>query len=101
MHSALKEFFNSFFKLFISSFTNYLVSTIWLLSVNFTYGELDSSFPDYMRPPDGKYVTGDSVNFVLPSHITFVASSSYDGDNFAGAVGSTLLVDNLELLYLE
>ena len=71
------------------------------ITVNFTYGELDSSFPDYMRPTDGKYVTGDSVSFVLPSHITFVASSSYDGDNFAGAVGSTLIVDNLELIYPE
>ena len=71
------------------------------LTVNFTYGELDNSFPDFMKPPDGKYVSPDSASFILPSHITFVASSSYNGDNFAGAVGSTLLVDNLQLIYQE
>jgi hypothetical protein len=81
--------------------SNQVQEELTTLSVNFTYGELDSSYPDFMKPPDGKYVTGDSANFILPSHITFVASSSFDGDNFAGAVGSTLVVDNLQLIYQE
>jgi hypothetical protein len=34
-----------------------------------------------------------------PTHITVVFSSSKDGDLYTGAVGSTLVVDNLELLY--
>ena len=69
------------------------------LTVTFTYGPLDDSFPDYTKPPDGKYVSEDSARFVLPSHITFVASSSFDGDLFNGAIGSTLVIDDLELVY--
>jgi len=75
------------------------VETLTDIEVEFTYGELDNTFPDYMKPPNGMYVTGDSLNFMLPSHIVFVASSSFDGANFAGAVGSTLIIDDLELIY--
>ena len=67
----------------------------------FTYGELDDSFPDYMKPEDGAYVSSDSAAFVLPTHITFVASSSFDGANFGGAVGSVLIVDDVEMIYEE
>jgi hypothetical protein len=67
--------------------------------IPFTYGELDSSFPDYTRPADEAYVSRDSANFVLPTHITFVASSSFDGANFAGAIGSVLIVDDVEMVY--
>jgi len=67
----------------------------------FTYGELDDSFPDYMKPQDGVYVSSDSAAFVLPTHITFVASSSFDGANFAGAIGSVLIVDDIEMVYKE
>jgi hypothetical protein len=67
--------------------------------ITFTYGELDGSFPDYMKPSDHGYVSADSASFILPTHITFVASSSYDGANFAGAIGSTLIIDDIELVY--
>lgn len=69
--------------------------------VVFTYGELDSSFPDYMKPVDQGYVSTDSASFILPTHITFVASSSYNGANFAGAIGSTLIIDDIEMIYEE
>ncbi len=71
------------------------------VEIDFTYGELDSSFPDYMRPVGHGFVSSDSASFILPTHITFVASSSFDGANFAGAVGSTLIVDDVEMVYEE
>ena len=71
------------------------------MEVVFTYGELDNTFPDYMKPPDNAYVSADSAAFALPTHITFVASSSYDGANFAGAVGSVLILDDIEMVYEE
>ncbi|MBU1014025.1 MAG: PCMD domain-containing protein [Bacteroidetes bacterium] len=72
--------------------------TLTDIEVEFTYGVLDNTFPDNMKPLNGMYITGDSLNFMLPSHIVFVASSSFDAVNFAGAVGSTLITDNLELI---
>jgi hypothetical protein len=69
------------------------------VEVPFTYGELDSTFPSYMRPPNNSYVDAQQVDFITPTHITFVASSSYDGANFAGAVGSTLIIDDVEMIY--
>jgi hypothetical protein len=71
------------------------------LEMSFTYGELDDTFPDYMKPTDHGYVSPDSAAFVLPTHITFVASSSFDGANFAGAIGSTLIIDDVEMVYEE
>lgn len=67
--------------------------------LDFTYGELPASAPDYSKPSDGNYVSADSASYVLPTHLTFVASSSFDGANFAGAIGSVLIVDDLELVY--
>lgn len=69
------------------------------ITMEFSYGALDDSFPDYMKPENGLYVSNDSIAFVLPTHLTVVASSSYDGANFAGAVGSELLLDNVTLIY--
>ncbi|MDX8337932.1 PCMD domain-containing protein [Draconibacterium sp. IB214405] len=69
--------------------------------IEFVYGPLDDSYPDYMSPDDGNFVSGDSATYMLPTHITFVASSSYDGANFAGAVGSKLLIDDVVLVYDE
>ena len=88
------------------------LATAWLRSnddqaelttreIAFTYGELDSSFPDYMKPVGHGYVSADSATFILPTHITFVASSSFDGANFAGAIGSTLIIDDVEMVYPE
>lgn len=34
-----------------------------------------------------------------PTHITFMATSSKDGSEFKGAIGSTLYIDDLELVY--
>lgn len=65
----------------------------------FTYGELDASFPEYMYPVDNSYVSNQLAQFALPTHITFVASSSFDGANFAGAIDSTLVIDDVELVY--
>ena len=49
-------------------------------------------------------ITEVSLPFVYssdqkPTHITVVFSSSKDGDLFTGAVGSTLTVDDVELIY--
>lgn len=67
--------------------------------VEFTYGELDNSFPEYMYPENNNYVSQDVAEFGLPTHITFVASSSFDGANFAGAIDSTLIIDDIEMFY--
>jgi hypothetical protein len=75
------------------------IDDLTTIEIDFTYGELDSSFPDYMKPADNVYVSPDSAAFALPTHITFVASSSFDGANFAGAVGSVLIVDDVEMIY--
>ena len=77
------------------------VEDLTSIEILFTYGELDNTFPDYMKPPDNAYVSTDSAAFALPTHITFVASSSFDGANFAGAVGSVLIVDDIEMVYEE
>ena len=77
------------------------VEDLTSIEIPFTYGELDNTFPEYMKPPDNAYVSTDSAAFALPTHITFVASSSYDGANFAGAVGSVLIVDDVEMVYDE
>lgn len=86
------------------------LATVWFRSseaineftskeLTFTYGELDQSFPSYMFPIDHGFVSADSASFILPTHITFVASSSYDGANFAGAIGSSLILDDVEMIY--
>jgi len=69
------------------------------LLLDFNYGPLPDEFPDYAKPDNGQYVSVDSAQFILPSHIVFVAASSYNGANFGGAIGSTLLVDDLEFIY--
>lgn len=79
--------------------TDELQENLISFTMPFTYGELDSSFPDYMQPENGLFVAGNQVDFILPTHIVFVASSSFDGANFAGAVGSLLVIDDVELIY--
>ena len=69
------------------------------LQLDLTYGELPADAPDYSKPPDGQYVRADSADFILSTHLTFVATSSFDGANFAGAIGSLLIIDDLELIY--
>ena len=69
------------------------------MEIPVVYGPLDNSYPDYMKPVGQNFVSADSASFVLPTHITFVASSSFDGANFAGAIGSTLIIDDVEMVY--
>jgi hypothetical protein len=69
--------------------------------LDFVYGPLNDSYPDYMRADDVDFVPADSAAYMLPTHITFVASSSYDGANFAGAIGSLLIIDDVEMVYNE
>lgn len=69
------------------------------ISLDFIYGELDDSYPTYMLPQNSTFVSQDSAGFILPTHITFVASSSFDGALFAGAVGSSLIVDDIVMIY--
>jgi hypothetical protein len=52
-----------------------------------------------MKPIDHDFVSRDSASFVLPTHINFVATSSFDGVNFAGAIGSVLIIDDVEMIY--
>lgn len=68
-------------------------------TIDFKYGPLDNSFPDYMFPENGDFVPKDSAQFVFPTHLVFMATPSFDGDNFAGAVGSVLIIDEFELQY--
>jgi hypothetical protein len=75
------------------------VESLTQLQFPLTYGELPADAPDYTKPPDGQYVRADSAAFILPTHLTFVATSSFDGANFTGAFGSTLMIDDLELIY--
>lgn len=79
--------------------TENLQNQLTVKEVVFTYGALDSSFPDYMKPANNQYVSAANAGFVLPTHITFVASSSFAGAKFAGAVGSKLVVDDVKMIY--
>lgn len=63
----------------------------------FTYGPLGDEFPDYMK--QATFVGTDSAQVILPTHITFVATSSFDGAVFSGAIGSTLELDNVIMQY--
>mgnify|MGYP001817171407 FL=1 len=62
------------------------------------YGQLEPSDPwfDYAQPAEGE-VWGDGTETV--THITILATSSFEGDFFKGAIGSTLELDDIELVY--
>ena len=67
-------------------------------TVEIKYGPLDASDPwfDYAQPT-GDEVWGDGTENV--THITVLATSSFEGDFFKGAIGSTLELDEIELGY--
>lgn len=69
------------------------------IAVEFTYGALGSDVPNYMKPADGAYVSAEEEEYILPTHLIFVATSSCEGDQFSGAVGSKLCVDDLRMNY--
>lgn len=55
--------------------------------------------PAYMKPQNNLYVDAAKASFILPTHITFVASSSFAGAQFAGAIGSKLVIDDVKMIY--
>jgi hypothetical protein len=65
------------------------------ITVDLIYGELGLDVPDYQKPANGLYGSGsDRV-----THLTIVFSSSYNGAFLEGGTNSTLVVDDLELIY--
>lgn len=69
------------------------------IEIPFFYGQLDEKEPSYKQPENGLFVPDNQADFILPTHFTFVASSSFAGAEFAGAVGSTLIIDDVRLIY--
>lgn len=67
-------------------------------NVPIKYGELDPSDPwyDYAQPREGEEWGGEAEAI---THITILATSSFEGDFFNGAIGSTLELDDIELEY--
>ncbi len=67
-------------------------------TIEIKYGPLEASDPwfSYAQPADGE-VWGDGTEAV--THITVLATSSFEGDFFNGAIGSTLELDEIELGY--
>lgn len=71
------------------------IDKFYTLEIPLTYGDLGSSVPDYMKPANGMYAGANET----VTHITVVFSSSYNGANFEGGTNSTLVVNNLNLVY--
>jgi hypothetical protein len=68
------------------------------VNVPIEYGPLDPSHPwyNYAEPQPGD-IWGDGSESV--THISVLFTSSFEGDFFKGAVGSTLEIDNFTLKY--
>lgn len=62
------------------------------------YGPLEASDPwfEYAQPRDDE-IWGDGSEPI--THVTFLATSSFEGDFFNGAIGSVLELDEIELRY--
>lgn len=75
-----------------------LVQSWTSINVPIEYGPLDPGHPwyDYAQPQPGE-IWGDGSESV--THISVLFTSSFEGDFFKGAVGSTLEVDNFTLKY--
>ncbi|PWJ38570.1 PCMD domain-containing protein [Sediminitomix flava] len=73
------------------------------LKIPVEYGELISDFPKYMEPnPDNEFSPEEGYwddPTAVPTHAIVVFSSSYDGDNMNGVVGSSLEINNVTLEY--
>ena len=68
------------------------------LEVTLKYGPLSSSDPEY----DYANIKGDDTwadADEVPTHVSVVFASSALGDEYKGAIGSVLVVDDLELIY--
>ena len=71
--------------------------TTWkTLEQSITYGELPAGSPTYMGLKSG-HTWGEASDPV--THIYVVMLSSANGNDFEGAIGSTLKVNNFELVY--
>lgn len=64
-------------------------------TIDLHYGELPPETPEWERPANGLYASPSAV----PTHLSFVASSSCNGDLFEGAIGSELVIDEIVLNY--
>lgn len=74
------------------------IQTGWkTLEMPLVYGELPAGTPTYMLPKAGE--TWGDITKDKPTHITVVFSASSRGDDFIGAWGSNLIVDDFELAY--
>ena len=67
-------------------------------NITIKYGPLEASDPwfAYAQPIEGE-AWGDGTETV--THITILATSSFEGDFFKGAIGSALELDDIELVY--
>jgi hypothetical protein len=67
-------------------------------NITIKYGPLEASDPwfAYAQPIEGE-AWGDGTETV--THITILATSSFEGDFFKGSIGSTLELDDIELVY--
>lgn len=73
--------------------------TTWATqSITIKYGPLDASDPwyDYAQPSQGQS-WGDGTESI--THLSILATSSFEGDFFKGAIGSTLELDKIVLGY--
>jgi hypothetical protein len=59
------------------------------------YGPLPAGTPAYQFPANGLF--GNATDRI--THISLVFASSIGGATFEGGVGSTLIVNNLKLIY--
>lgn len=65
------------------------------ITVNLNYGTLPPGSPTYMFPANGLFgAANEDV-----THISFIASSSAYGASFEGGTNSTLVINNLRLVY--
>jgi hypothetical protein len=67
------------------------------LEMPLVYGVLPAGTPSYMLPKANE--TYGDITQDKPTHITVVFTSSSGGDDFIGAWGSNLIVDDFVLLY--
>lgn len=74
------------------------VTTWTTKTIAVKYGPLNATDPwyDYAQPQSGE-IWGDGTETI--THLTVLASSSFEGDFFYGAIGSTLEFDNVVLGY--
>lgn len=71
------------------------IDQFYTITVDLMYGTLGANVPAYQKPVNGLY--GASNEKV--THLTVVFSASYNGALFEGGTNSTLVVNDLKLIY--